>query len=376
MSERGRMSVCARASQLQSARASSSRATSPLSPPPCARSGLPPPLPPNLRDQLPSAPRRHRCRRSAPRAITTSAGVVVVNSAIAAAGSPRPRRRPSPSSPAASQPSSASAITRRSPTRVALRDQRRAPRAWPAAPAGRAACVCCALHLALQPLDRRRQLLRRDRQMALRRGHRVAPLRGSARARGRRTGTRRAMPPRNFSQPPIAMMPMRAGARDVRAAARRQVEVVDVDQAQRAGARRLLPQRQRRGFFGASQTGCATGRSSQTIAIGLVFRLRRFRPATPRAPDRWSPPPRPGGSSRCARRTADRTPPTARAGRCAAACDRSAAPSRSRRATRVAGLQRPVDTTWAIVPSSRSITSMTAAPPSVPVSNGWPPDVG
>ena len=56
---------------------------------------------------------------------------------------------------------------------------------------------------------------------------------------------------------------------------------------------------------------------------------------------------------------ADRTPPTARAGRCAAACDRSGAPSRSRRA-RAPAVERRDRRTCTMPPSSASTTSSDA----------------
>ena len=67
------------------------------------------------------------------------------------------------------------------------------------------------------------------------------------------------------------MTPISPVLADVRAAAGGQIEAFDVDQAQGAVAVRFLAERQPRGLVGASRTGSSTGRSSQTIAIGLVL---------------------------------------------------------------------------------------------------------
>ena len=80
---------------------------------------------------------------------------------------------------------------------------------------------------------------------------------------------------------------------------------------------------------------------------------------------------------RSGRRTADRTRPTARAGRCAAACDRSRRGQSISPCTRRARRQRAASTTCAnhavLVDRRRRRRARRRA---CPVSNGWPPDVG
>ena len=121
-----------------------------------------------------------------------------------------------------------------------------------------------------------------------------------------------------------------------------QIEVLDVDQPQRALARRTPCAAAARAASSASANRIATGRSSQTMRLAsssaAVDLARRH---LAREVDRRRRRRR-GGSSRSAPRAADRTPPTARAGRCAAACDRTGAPSRSCPCTG-ARLERAVD---------------------------------
>ena len=165
----------------------------------------------------------------------------------------------------------------------------------------------------------------------------------------------------------------RAGPRHVRAAAGGDVEVLHFDQPQ--------PARRGRAPCAAAASPPRRHRRSGSRPAGLPRRSGwprprrgRSRQPTRSGRDRSSTTRRRGESSRSARRRPGRTPPTARAARCAAACARSAAPSRSARGPVPRAASR--STTCRIVPSSRSTTSTTATPPSGPVSNGCPPDVG
>ena len=120
---------------------------------------------------------------------------------------------------------------------------------------------------------------------------------------------------------------------------------VDLDQPELAGPRRLLAQRQRRGLLLGARTGRVTGRSSHTTRLASAsascdLARRHFA----RQIDRR----RVGAEVETHRphaEAADRTRPTARAARCAAACDRTGAASRSRRA-RVAPRRSRASTTW------------------------------
>ena len=226
----------------------------------------------------------------------------------------------------------------------------------------------------LQPLDGRRELGRRHRRAG-----------GSVAARASRQSRKRArarpphrnstrVPPLNFSQPVTAMTPMPpVRATCVPPQADRSKSVTSMRRSV-PGAARFLAQRQRRGFLGRDEPHLDRAVLPDD-AIGLGPRRRRSRPASPAGAGRWSRSPRRDGSSRCAPGTPGRTPPTARAGRCAAACGRSAVPSppRPRRGPRPRGGRRRTCTSR---PSSWSTTSMTRRPPSVPRSCGCPPEVG
>ena len=104
------------------------------------------------------------------------------------------------------------------------------------------------LVVALQPLHRRRHLIGRHGQVPLRRRQRLAPgTEPSQRAIAAQKLDARAAP---------ELLPAadrddadRARPGHVGAAARRQIEVLDVDQPQPSGPSRLLSQRQRRGLL-------------------------------------------------------------------------------------------------------------------------------
>ena len=122
-------------------------------------------------------------------------------------------------------------------------------------------------------------------------------------ARGRRASAR---PPQTNSIRAAAakLLPRRnrddadrAGPRDVRAAARRQVVALDVDQAQRALAPGLLAQRQLRRFRRVGEPDRDRAVFPDD-AVGVCLGARDLRRRSPRAPDRSSPTSSPGGSSR------------------------------------------------------------------------------
>ena len=222
-------------------------------PPPCASSGLPPPLPPNVATSaLSVAPAS--IGADAPRATTTSAGDVRLKRASTAVVSAAAAAAASAFRPAASQPSSASTTTTRSARALAARRRARGLRARPAAPAAAQRALRC--------------LLRRS--AAARWSHassggvtdscRVAAVRTSRQSRNARQ--RAAAAEELDASAAAKLLPAadrddadRAGARDVRAAARRQVEVRDLDQPQRSTARRFLAQRQRGRLFRRRRTG-------------------------------------------------------------------------------------------------------------------------
>ena len=127
--------------------------------------------------------------------------------------------------------------------------------------------------------------------------------RGTREARGRRTRSRAACR-RGTSPTSEARRRPPARARDVRAAAGRQVEVRRP--RSRAAARSAsVPCAARIDAASSARrrTGSTTGRSSQTIAVRLGFGRAPSPPATAPCPGRSSTATAPGGSSRCARRS-------------------------------------------------------------------------
>ncbi len=318
-----------RAQQLAGAAISSS--PSPVNPPALARSGLPPPFPPNcatsdLRIAPASTPRvfpardhderRRAGRKKCDRARCGSAAAAAVARAFI---------------PAASHPSSASTTTNRSPDAFATCDERASPRAQRAAPAPReprAAASCCPPATAR---PRPASSARRDREDAAGSRRTRRATRESVRARElpQRNSTR--VPPRNFSAPADRDDADRARARHVRAAARGQVEVFDFDEPQRPAARRLLAERQRRRLLCRREPDDDTGRSSQTMRLASSSAASISAADTSRAEINRRRHRRPDESSRCGAARADRMRQTAHAGPCAAACGRSGAANRSRR---------------------------------------------
>ena len=167
-----------------------------------------------------------------------------------------------------------------------------------------------------------------------------------------------------------------AGARHVRAAAGRQIEVAHLDQAQRAGAPRSL----RSGSAAASSAGDEPHPHLAVLphdAVGVVFGGGDLGWRHQRGAGRWSPSPCPDGSSRCgpgtrrsnaadstcwpvcccmwSKRRVQSMAPCTRARRRRAGRRRTCTNGRRRR-----GRRRP----------------RRARPPSVPMSCGWPPEVG
>ena len=137
------------------------------------------------------------------------------------------------------------------------------------------------------------------------------------------------------------------GAGDVGPAACRQVEVLDLDEAQCAATHRFLAQRQRGGLLGAHKAhrhrpGSATPRGWPRLRPARSHRVLAYRG------DRWSIPRCQGGSSASGSRTAAQRPQTTRAVRCAAACGPAAGasppfprPACRRRGTRPGRAPRP-----------------------------------
>ena len=250
------------------------------------------------------------------------------------------------------------------------------PERRPVPPAGAASRVRRVLELRLQPLDRRGQFAGQHRQRP----------RGAPSTTSRRPPCdRRARPPQtnvsrvaplNRSQPATAMTPIMPVCGHVGAAARRQVEV---GRPRPAATRPVRTGSLRSGSRGGLLLGDEPHGHRPVLphdAIGVALRPRRSRAASLRAPDRSSRSRRPGESSSSARRTADRTRPRARAGRCAAACDRGGAASRSRPCTGAPARESARRSTCANLAGVVVDDVETRAPPSVPVSCGWPPDVG
>ena len=154
----------------------------------------------------------------------------------------------------------------------------------------------------------------------------------SALSAGRRTRTSDAMPPRSRSTPSTAISADGAGSLDVRAAAGATGRSPSISMS------RSVPSRAgsfRSGRLAASSCRHEADRDRAVLpddAIGVVDGALDLRGRRPRAPGRSSRPRRPCGSStvRLSNSAIERAP-TARAARCAAACDRTAASSRSRR---------------------------------------------
>ena len=250
-----------------------------------------------------------------------------------------------------------------------LRAKRRRPDARRLPPGAARIARACVLDLGLQPLD--------------------APAPSSAggdrqRARGRRSrrpaaagATASARPPHDKRQTRVAPLNRsHAGDRDdadharsaARACRRRPTDrnPVDLDQPQAArsapapcAAAAAPPPRR-------VANRIATGRSSQTTRFASASAASiSARRDLARQIDR-----RRLGAEMKAHRphaaAADRTRPTARAGRCAAACDRSGAASRSRRARAAPGASGASRRRARSSPSSSSTTSTTRAPPSAP----------
>ena len=305
----------------------------PANPPPCARSGRPPPLPPNRSIELLQHGRAIERPTSAARANTTATARGAEEERPhdrLSGGDRRSQRLQTGLIPSFER----RATTARTVPHVSARSASAAPSKPPAATCRSLICRLHVLRLRLKPLDAGGQFARQHRHEPHAARPRCRAARDSARSARppQRNSTR--VPPRKRSDDATAIDADGAGPRDVRAAARGDVEVRDLDQSQRA----------RRG-----PTPCASGRPRRFGGVGEAdrrpddrsrrpgwLRLRRVRSPrpTPRDRDRSSTTRRRDGSSRCARRALDRRRPTARAGRCAAACARSAAPSRSCRATR------------------------------------------
>ena len=155
------------------------------------------------------------------------------------------------------------------------------------------------------------------------------------------------------------MTPTCAGPRDVRASAGRQVEVLHLDDAQRAAPASAPCGTSSRRPPPASRTGSTRAGSPRRCGWPRTRRRpapRRRGPCRDRA-SRGRPR---GGTRRSARDAGGRRPPTGCAGRCAAACGRSGGPSRSRPWTRAPGGDRRARRRGRSVPSSRSTTSVTS----------------
>jgi hypothetical protein len=122
------------------------------------------------------------------------------------------------------------------------------------------------LVLGLQPFDRGGQFLGRHRQMLHRRGQGIAPrIESTADAAPAQEGdARTAAKALGAADGDDADA---AGAGHVGAAARGQVERLDLDEAERPPARRLLAQRQSVAASSAVTNRTDTGRSSQTTRL-------------------------------------------------------------------------------------------------------------
>ena len=246
-------------------------------PPPCAISGLPPPFPPWRSTSCfssacvdPDVGRAGHDDRGG-RRITQEDGDV--------AGTLDDARVAMSFNPAASQPGSDAATRRASPP------GRRRPRARRLL--GRELrlkvldLLAQLLAVRLEALDRRRQLRGKhgERADAARDGvaQGAESRQGAAAAEKRDAGSAAESLGRGDGDDPD-----RAGARHVSAAARREIEVLDVDQAQRSFPLRLLSQRQRRDLV-----RCREEDRDRPILpddpIGLGFGARALRADTSRA---------------------------------------------------------------------------------------------
>ena len=272
-----------------------------------------------------STPRRHRRRRSAPRATTTSAGVVRREQHDHRVGLSRGCRGRN-----ALQALRVPALDR-------LDDHVRCDRsraservrfvASPAFPGSRECVRCSALASScIRSIDAAISSAPPTGASASPPARRATGGSAAGRDAPHRNSTRE--PPWNFSQPPIAMMPI--------APVRATWVPPHADRSKSSTSiSRSVPVRTDSFRSGSAAASSAVAKRivDRPVfphdAIGLVFGRRDLRRRDlAREVDRRRRRRR-GGSSRCARRTADRTPPTARAGRCAAACGRTGAPSRS-----------------------------------------------
>ena len=125
--------------------------------------------------------------------------------------------------------------------------------------------------------------------------HPVRPQRAAAAFELQTRAAAKALPPE------IAMTPIAPVRRDVRAAAGGDVEAVDVDDAQRAGADRVLAQGQRGGLRRVDEPDGDRSIGPDHVVGGLAPRPRSP-PWSARARGRSSPCRRQDGSSRCAHR--------------------------------------------------------------------------
>ena len=219
------------------------------------------------------------------------------------------------------------------------------------------------LELGALGLDQRRQLVGRGARTAPRAGSAARGRRGRGAPRARRRGTPRGACCFTRSTRRMSDRADLAGGAHVGAAARAPVQVVDGDDPERAlprrrscGARRRCPHpRTSPSPAGSPSRSRWRARSASTRlrvidGRGVEIEGRDVLPEVHARPSR-------GRAARGARRRAG-------AGRCAAACGRTGAPSPPRHGTRAG--QRTGDASRWATRSPSSTTSTTSTPPRVP----------